>query len=318
MAYDVHQVVTDKIIAAIERGGLAPWHKSWSASAAPGAASVASPANALTGRAYSGINVLTLWSAAMAHGYASGAWVSLKQAESMGGSLKKGMGKLYEPVVWCSRRTFTEDRSGAPIVNDDGTPGERSVFLTKYSFVYNVAAFDGLSPGAAPVAGPSIPGHAGVAAIVAGLGVPLHHGGDRAFYRSSLLSTDEAIHMPHVAAFATPDAYHATLLHELSHATGHKSRLSRDLSGSFGSAKYAAEELVAELGAAFACAFLGIDSEPRADHASYIDHWMKAMKADKRAIFTAASKASAAAKYLYNAGGVSAVQSPEEEQAAAK
>lgn len=309
--YDVHQIVTDKILAAIEAGGLAPWHKSWSGSS--GGAAASAPVNGATGRRYSGVNVLTLWAAATCHGHTSGSWLTRKQAEDLGATLKVGHGKLYEPIVWCERKAYGTNRDGSPVVDADGNPDTRDVFVTRYSFVYNAGSFDNLPARVkgAPVV-PAIPGHAGVQAIVQGLAVPVHHGGDRACYRHGL--NDEEIRMPLPQSFTSPDAYHATLLHELTHATGHRSRCNRDLSGSFGSHKYAAEELVAELGAAFACAYLGIDSEPRADHASYIEHWMRAMKADKKAIFVAAAKASAAAKYLYNVGGIDATA--EEVQAA--
>ena len=110
--------------------------------------------------------------------------------------------------------------------------------------------------------------------------------------------------MPPVETFngtdtSTPtEGYYGTLLHELTHWTGHEKRCDRDLSGRFGADAYAAEELVAELGAAFLCSELGISQQPRPDHAQYVGHWLRVLKADKRAIFTAASKATQAAEYL--------------------
>lgn len=317
MSYDVHQVVTDKIVAAIEAGNLAPWHRPWSkVPRSPGSASVCAPVNVTSGREYNGINVLTLWAASQCHGYPTGGWLTRKQAEDMGGTLRAGEGKKYEPIVWSQRKTYDTDRDGSAIVDKDGNPDTRSVWLTKYSFVYNVAAFDGLPAkltGSAPVALPGDERFAGARAIVAGAAVAVDHGGERACYSPGL----NRIKMPVPAAFEAPDAYWATLLHELTHATGHATRLDRDLTGSFGSGRYAAEELIAELGAAFACARLGIDSEPREDHASYLAHWMGVLKADKKAIFIAAAKASAAAKWLYRAGGIDSTAT-EEVQAAAK
>ena len=304
-AYDIHQVVTDKIVAAIEAGGLAPWHKPWS-KVPGGAASVAAPVNAGSAREYHGINVLTLWAASAVHGYTSGAWLTSKQAAELGGTLRKGQGKLYEPIVWSQRKDYTTRADGTPIVDSDGNPDTRSVWLTKFSFVYNVASISGL-PARFAEAGPvTLPGDerfAPLRAIVTGAAVPLHHGGERAYYRHSS-GGDEEIRLPVPAAFTSPDLYWSTLAHEYTHATGHRLRCDRDLSGSFGSHRYAAEELVAELGAAFICARFNIDSEPRADHASYLAHWLGVLKEDKKAIFVAAAKAGQAARWLYTAGGL--------------
>ncbi|AMA60135.1 hypothetical protein BCCGELA001_30490 [Bradyrhizobium sp. CCGE-LA001] len=126
------------------------------------------------------------------------------------------------------------------------------------------------------------------------------HGGNRACFVPKL----DEIHMPPRELFTgsatstATEAYYSTLLHELTHWTGPAHRCNRDLSGRFGTEAYAMEELVAELGAAFLCAELGIAVEPRADHAQYLAHWLKVLKADKRAIFTAASKAGEAAAFL--------------------
>ncbi len=145
---------------------------------------------------------------------------------------------------------------------------------------------------------PALPGTARVAeaerffAAIPGLGV--RHGGTRAFYSPA---TDH-VQLPPFADFRDGPGYYGTLAHEVTHATGHRSRLARDLSGRFGSRAYAVEELVAELGAAFACARLGLWTEPRADHAQYVAHWLDAMRADRRAVFAAASQAQRAADWL--------------------
>ena len=122
----------------------------------------------------------------------------------------------------------------------------------------------------------------------------MSHGGSRAYYMPSQLR----IQMPLYAAFTDPGAYYATLSHEHIHWTGAKSRCDRDLSGRFGNDAYAAEELVAELGAAFTCAMLQLNSEPRPDHAEYVANWLRVLKNDKRAIFTAASKAQIAVDWM--------------------
>jgi antirestriction protein ArdC len=140
--------------------------------------------------------------------------------------------------------------------------------------------------------------HAG--AFVAATGAVIAHGGTRAYYRPST----DSIQLPPREAFvgtttSTPaESYYSTLLHELTHWTSHEQRCNRQLGKRFGDNAYAMEELVAELGAAFLCAELGITTEPRADHAQYPASWLDVLKADKRAIFTAASKASEAAGWL--------------------
>lgn len=143
-------------------------------------------------------------------------------------------------------------------------------------------------------------------AFVAATGAVIHHGGSRAFYRPS---TDD-IHLPPREAFigtatsTAAEAYASTKLHELTHWTSAETRCNRQLGRRFGDDAYAMEELVAELGAAFLCADLGITDTPRADHAQYLDHWLRVLKADKKAIFTAASKASQAKTFLASLQGV--------------
>jgi antirestriction protein ArdC len=137
-------------------------------------------------------------------------------------------------------------------------------------------------------------------AFVAATGASILHGGGRAYYRPST----DSIHLPPREAFigtptSTPaESYFATLCHELCHWTSRENRCNRQLGKRFGDQAYAMEELVAELGAAFLCADLGVTGEPRADHAQYLASWLAVLKADKKAIFTAASKASEAAAFL--------------------
>jgi hypothetical protein len=124
--------------------------------------------------------------------------------------------------------------------------------------------------------------------------VLIRHGGDRAYYAPKT----DFIQLPPFEAFRDGESYYATLMHELTHAVGHPSRLARDLGKRFGDDAYAAEELIAEIGSAFLCADLGITLEPRDDHASYIATWLKVLRSDSRAIFTAAAQVQRAAQYL--------------------
>ena len=165
--------------------------------------------------------------------------------------------------------------------------------------VFNAAQVDGATLPADRA--PRLPEAARIAAaerfFAALPGLDLRHGGASAFYAPA---TDH-VRMPAFADFRTAEGYYGVLGHEATHWTGHPSRLARDLAGRFGSAAYAAEELVAELGAAFALAALGLAAEPRPDHARYVAHWLDLLRAGRRAVFTAASKAQAAADWLLTA-----------------
>jgi antirestriction protein ArdC len=131
------------------------------------------------------------------------------------------------------------------------------------------------------------------------VGATIQHGGDRAFYSPAY----DIVQMPDFRQFKNSTGYYATLAHELTHWSGAKHRLDRNLANRFGSAEYAMEELIAELGAAFTCARLGLRTEPRLDHAPYVNSWLKVLRGDARAIFTAASKAQEAYDYLADLAG---------------
>jgi antirestriction protein ArdC len=130
----------------------------------------------------------------------------------------------------------------------------------------------------------------------------VRNGGNRAYYATA----DDHIQMPPFGEFIENVSYYSTLAHEHTHWTAKPERCDRQLGKRFGDSAYAAEELIAELGAAFVCAHLGLSTEPREDHAQYIQSWLKVLRADKRAIFTAASKAQQAADYLIGRAGDSA------------
>ena len=160
--------------------------------------------------------------------------------------------------------------------------------------VFNAAQVDGYATPALPVL-PEAERIDRAEAFFAALGADIRHGGSRACYVPSL----DQIRMPLFAAFRDPVAYYATLAHEATHLTGHASRCNRHLRGRFGEEAYAAEELIAELGAAFVCADLALAPEPRPDHAAYVASWLRVLRGDKRAIFTAAAKAQQAADWMH-------------------
>ncbi|MGJ0532076.1 ArdC family protein [Methylocystis sp.] len=270
----VYEAVTRSIIAELEQGA-APWVKPWKSGNRTGIL----PANAITGRCYSGINIPILWHAADVRGYTTNAWITFKQALEKGACVRKG--EKGTQVVFTKRLS---------VKKDDDADEERQISMLRAFTVFNVAQVDGFDAPDAPAA-PAPP--AGAAdAFATATGADIRHGGDRACFVPSL----DFVALPYPEMFETEEQYQATKLHELVHWSGHKSRLNRDLNNRFGTKAYAAEELVAELGAAFLCAHLGLQGQLR--HAGYIESWLSLLKTDERAIFTAASKASQAADYL--------------------
>ena len=282
--------VTDRIVAAIEAGPgrfSLPWHRSGSALHLPG--------NASSGRIYSGINVVTLWVMAEAGGYNTGRWATYRQWQDLGAQVRRGE-KGVSVVFWQQRGQAEPHGAGLEKGGgDENDPGSRrGGFVARSYVVFNADQVDGfvgeepmhLSEGERLLA---------VENAVAATGASIRHGGDAAWFSPG----QDVIQMPDFGRFRGREAYYAVLAHELTHWTGTKHRLDRQLTGRFGSEAYAMEELVAELGAAFACARLGISTEPRPDHAAYMAAWLKVIRHDPRAIFTAAARAQEAVDYLF-------------------
>lgn len=222
---------------------------------------------------------------------------SYKQAESLGAQVRKGEhGSL---VVYADRFTKTE-------ANDRGEAVERDIPFMKAYTVFNVEQIQNLPQryAPAPVMLPEPLRLIDAAeAFFAGTGAVFRHGGGRAFYAPS----QDAIQLPPAQAFRDAESYAATKAHELIHWTGHPSRMAREFGKRFGDSVYAREELVAELGAAFLCADLGVTPEPREDHAVYLASWLKVLREDKRAIFSAAAHAQRAADFLHGRQSMRAV-----------
>jgi antirestriction protein ArdC len=282
----IHAEITATIVAELEQG-IAPWVKPWK----NGLSGACMPLNAATSRPYRGVNVLSLWVAAARGRYPLPRWLTFRQALALGGHVRKG--EKGTPIVLVKQMRVSEDREGDSADDDQGTGRHHGTFL-RYFWVFNVAQVEDLPRDlhAVPPAVPEGARQARAEAFLAAIGADVRHGGDRACYMPSL----DCILLPPFAAFEGPEHYYATRLHETGHWSGHPSRLGRDLSGRFGSRTYAAEELVAELTAAFLCAELGIEGRLR--HAEYIGSWLELLRADSRAVFTAASKASEAAEFL--------------------
>jgi len=233
-----------------------------------------------------------LWVSAMERGFSAPIWMTFKQALELGGHVRKG--EKGSPVVYAGAIQKTEEDA------QTGEEIDRTIPFLKSYTVFNVEQIDGL-PGhftakAEAVSNPEARIDEAERFFEA-TGAEIGHGGDRAFYAPG----PDRVQMPAFEDFRDAGSYYATLAHEITHWTRHKKRLDREFGREkWGDAGYAREELVAELGAAFLCADLGIELEDREDHAAYIGSWLKVLKNDKRAIFSAAAHAQRAADYLHN------------------
>lgn len=287
MKSDVYERITTSIVGELEKG-VRPWFKPWNAEHAAGRITRPLRGNGIP---YRGINVLMLWSEAMAKGYVAPIWMTFKQALELNAHVKKGeKGSL---VVYASSISRTETDT------DTGNEVEREIPFMRGYTVFNVEQIEGLPTQYYAKAEPRLDTVQRIAhaeAFFSATGATIHHGGNQAFYTMA----DDRVQMPPFESFRDAESYYATLAHEVTHWTRHPKRLERDFGRKhFGDEGYAMEELVAELGSAFLSADLDLTPEPREDHASYIASWLKVLKDDKRAIFTAAAHAQRAADYLH-------------------
>lgn len=276
MKTDIYQQVTNAIVEMIEAGKTGDGI-TWAQDAAKGM-----PYNFKTSAAYRGINTLILWNAARSNGYSSNAWMTYKQAAEMGGTVRKG-----EKGELCVFFKMLE-------VTDKETEEEKEIPMASPFWVFNLDQIDGIEKPSVNTIRNDWEQVEAAETILKASGAKIVEQGQKAFYRPS---TDE-ITMPERARFADAKDFYSVALHELTHWTGAKHRLNRDFSGRFGSEAYAFEELVAELGSAFLNAEIGFVASQIPNHASYIDSWLKVLKNDKRAIFTASSQASKAHNYI--------------------
>jgi antirestriction protein ArdC len=283
----LHDGVTARIIAELEQGRF-PWVQPWASS---GGTPRGLPENASTGRAYSGVNILLLWHAAIEQGRPSQRWLTYRQALALGGAVRKG--EKGTMVVYADTFIPGAEREKAQA---SGEEARRVGFLKRFT-VFHVDQCDGLPVEVGADAGASpAPGRAEVIPqvelVIAATGADIRIGGDLAYYAPG----PDFIQLPPQEAYFEPINWYRTKLHELGHWTGHVSRLNRDFSGKRGGEAYAREELVAELCSAFLCAELGI--VPTVRHADYLGAWLEVLQADNRAIFQAASLASKAANFV--------------------
>jgi antirestriction protein ArdC len=290
-AQDVYASVTDEIVAALERGDVGNWSAPWHGA-------TAFPRNASTGAAYRGGNVVTLWSEQLQRGYASEWWATYRQWSALGRQVRRGERATFG-IKWVDRGHKVDDGAGAELsLRELQRPSAFPVGFSLFHVDQTDAAehFDG-TPWEAPAPRQGPEPLEECAAYFAAIGAQIVPG------EPAYSPARDVITLPALEMFDTAAAYYATSAHEHAHWTGHASRLARDLSGKFGSDAYAAEELVAELAAAFVAAHLGISTTPRADHTQYLASWLRVLKADSKALYKAAALAQAAADYLSTAAG---------------
>jgi len=284
---DIHAVITDQIVSAIEAGAgefKMPWHRS--------RGSLMRPVNVVTGKTYQGINILALWVAAEARGYNAPIWGTFKQWLEAGHPVRKGEKSVTGVFYKDLRVEETDDATGET--------SERKVGMARAFPLFNCAQVEGFAAPEAPFTPTVFESSARVEAMLAASQAAVAYGGDRAFYNP----TADRIQIPEQCRFTgtetmtAAEAFDATRLHEWVHWSGSKHRLDREFGKRFGDKAYAFEELVAELGAAYLCAELGVTPIARPDHAQYLAGWLGVMKEDKKAIFTAAGQAQRAATFL--------------------
>lgn len=290
--------ITQAIIERLE-AGTRPWIRPWNT------AGCSRPLRAC-GTPYRGINTLWLWMAAEAAGYSSAHWLTYRQAQMLGAQVIKGE-RGTVAIFYKAYSREVEDR-------DTGLVKDEARRVLKSFTVFNACQIDGLPerffPSPRPM--PEATARDGeLDLFFTSIPAKLRHIGGEAYYEP----VADRITIPEPSAFTDIDHYRATLAHELSHWTGHDSRLARSLGGRFGSDAYAVEELVAELAAAMLGAELGLPVAHLDHHASYLASWLKVLKSDSRAILSTAAKAEEACALLLRLGARTVEAADPEEEA---
>jgi antirestriction protein ArdC len=287
--------ITASIIEQLEQG-VRPWTKPW---ASKGGESVALPLRA-NGEPYQGINVVMLWLRGATEGYSGSQWMTYRQAAALGGQVRAGEKSTL--VVYYGQ----SQAKGEPDTSSGDADARSFRFLKGYP-VFNVEQIDGLDaqfyptpvPAQEPDAAAEQARIASVEEFIAATGAQISWSGDQAYYAPG----PDHIRLPERHLFRDIEQAYATAAHELIHWTGAKHRQDRTFGSKFGDPAYAREELVAELGSAFLGAHLGLRPDHIEDHAAYLDHWLKVLRTDSRAILRAASQAQAATDYLLAIAG---------------
>ena len=284
MATDYVDEVATSIIKQLKEG-TAPWQKPWE----PGERFM--PYNPTTGNEYHGMNAVWLMSRAQSRGFTDARWMTYRQSQEQDAQVRKGeKGTPIQFWKWQGLEPV-KDASGKPVLDQEGQAVRQMVRYERPrvmgAVVFNAEQIEGLPPAPLRPVRPEWERHSQAETILGNSGVPIHHApGDRAFYRLA----EDTITLPERDQFPSGDRYYATALHELGHATGHPSRLARDMAHPFGSEGYAREELRAEIGSLMLGEQLGIGHDP-GQHAAYVASWIKALENDPREIFRAAADA---------------------------
>lgn len=316
---DVYAEVTNSIVSMLEKG-TAPWRQSWNGTKGVGHLL---PIR-FNGVPYNGMNVILLWAAAQEKGYAERRWMTFNQAKKLGGTVRKGekgtliikAGKVVKDVEDLAAKAKGETKNKTI-----------SIPYIKGYVVFNVCQIDWSEAKekvvesmfeATKIEDATVNPDGRIAeaeSFFTKVGADVRHGGSQAFY----VPSKDYIQLPEFTDFHDAEAYYATSAHEHIHWTRHETRLNRTFDQKrFGDQGYAMEELVAELGAAFVCAQLGISAEPREDHASYLAHWIEVLKANNKAIFNAASHAQKATDFLLHAAGIEVLKGETDDEEVSK
>lgn len=288
---DINQIITDKIINLLERGTVKTGAR-WTGSKGTGL-----PVNARSGEQYHGINVLVLWAEMADKSYASSQWLTFKQAADMGANVRKG-----EKSVMC-----VYYRTVGKCDDSQADDEQETYFMAKPFWLFNVAQIDGLPADLVTTTNAEpeklFNPHQEAEQLLANSKASINYGFDSAYYSPSA----DKICLPTRERFTSESNFYATALHELTHWTGNETRLNRNFGKRFGDDAYAFEELVAELGSAFTVGQLGMIDATIEAHADYVQSWIKVLKDDKKAIFTAASQAAKASDFILRQASSAAI-----------
>lgn len=287
MAASPHEIVAETLLNIMRETGNVPWAKPWASTGA------SAPVSFNGARRYRGINRLVLGSVAMARGYRDPRWITYKGAKTAGGSVRKGE-KATAVILW------------KPVTKEDDNGEETTFLITRYYRVFNVEQCEGIELKIPEPVEPTSPvtrndkAESIVSQYLANGGPSLTHGGDRACYTPAT----DSVRMPNIEDFVSPDHYYGTLLHELAHSTGHKSRLARKSIVNmqpFGTRTYAEEELIAEIASAFLYGECDLNVDGLLyNSATYVNGWIKKIEDDPKAFVNGCQRASKAADYILN------------------